>query len=123
MKLVPASRRSKILIALALVLVYGCWISLPHPYIKLCWQYDFPPFSRLGIARYFAASKCLRGKSTAEVKEMLAFGSNYADQEMPEGATKEGELKCLMFNLEYGWSHLYVDVKDDKVIDETLYIH
>lgn len=59
----------------------------------------------------------------AEVKDMLAFGSDYADQEIPEYATKKGEQKCLVFDLKYGWSHLYVEVKDDRVIDETLYIH
>jgi hypothetical protein len=71
--IMQTSRRFKIQIALAMIAAYFSWILLPRSYIKYCWQYDLPPDSRLGIARYFALSKCLRGKSMAEVREMLAF--------------------------------------------------
>ncbi len=56
----------------------------------------------------------------AELKEMLAFGSDSYDQEIPYDVSSGNQL--LLFDLHSGFSgsELTIEFKNDKVVGESL---
>ncbi len=95
------------------------WSSSSHPFYQSFWATDFPPASRMTMAEYFAATKSLEGKRITEVKDMLSF--DHLPDTYEVTTSKGHQLFVIPVKPFLGKSkYLYLEVKDSKVIDQTL---
>lgn len=113
--------REKIALAMFLGASLLWWMNFPHQFFRPSWTSDFPPLSRLQMAKYFVDSHSLRGMSCDQLKKLLAFGDRQYDSINIDADKNVLLTTDVSPAVGFGWAKFTVVVKDNHVVGESLF--